>query len=1350
MILQEQNKKKIYSDGETTEQKMLEIASEYPEDLSQDYIAQNSEYTLNNTFSSVRQNILNWYPFKENAEILEIGAGMGSLTGMLCDKAKHVTAIEMSEARAAVIRARYPKRENLTIISEDINIWRTDSRYDYVVFIGVLEYAEVFSQENNPFEQFLESAKNLLKDDGVILFAIENRFGLKYWAGASEDHLQKPYVGIEGYKVPNTPKTFSKHELEIMLRNVGMADNRFYYVLPDYKFPEIICTEDFPPSYMNLQKVSFTYSKNSVLNFDEKGIYKDLIENNVWEFFANSFLVEASKTKLPPYHIVFVSAKGEVYQRYRVNTLIDNENNVYKIPVHEKASSHIMNIYRNYECLKNRGVQMIETGLENGIVSSKIFTGMSAQEYFLDLLVQNDMLSICKLIEAFRGALLLSSEAVHGGPNIMDEIFDDEMSYDFGIVLKQGYIDMTLYNAFYQNDSLIFYDQEWCFDNVPLNFILYYALKSSYFRAQIKTIITFEDILSYLKIGEERRAYDKLEDYIWSKVLYRQTDFYGEGGYCNRYINSKTFEDINNEINLQKQIIETKEQLLSDRQNLLLDTQKILADTQQLLSEKENVIIRNSEIILQLQEVEREYTTIKSSKMWKIDQLCWKLSKKFFPDNSLRKKVVRKLVRYIKAICNIVRGFSLKRVRNFIKLCRTKGIKNGCKKLAEHSMPENVETLDVYVENKEFKEINSFDECVFLEFKQEEEPLVSIIIPVYNQFTYTYYCLKSILLHSEGIAYEVLVADDCSDDLTVDMEKIVDNVNIIRTDKNLKFLKNCNHAAKQARGKYILFLNNDTQVQPGWLEPLVRICEENEKVGMVGSKLVYADGILQEAGGIIWSDASGWNYGKNKSPLLPQFNYVKEVDYISGASIMIRKSLWGSIGGFDERYAPAYCEDSDLAFEIRKKGYKVIFQPQSVVVHFEGKSNGTDLKSGIKKYQVENMKKFRDKWKEELDNQYQTAEDVFKARERGKDKKVILFIDHYVPHFDKDAGSKTTYQYIKMFLNKGYIIKFIGDNFYQHEPYTTQLEQMGVEVLYGNWYAQHILEWVKDNQQYIDFVYLNRPHITKKYIDFLKNETTIKLIYYGHDLHFMRTKREYELTGKKELLEESQMWLEEELNIMKKADVSYFPSTIEVEEIKKIDASIHVKAITAYAFEKFRDNIMKDFSKREGILFVGGFGHTPNIDAVQWFVEDIFPIIYQELQIPFYVVGSKVPEAIEKIKQPGVIIKGFVSEEELVELYSICKIAVVPLRYGAGVKGKVVEAMYYGTPLVTTSVGGEGIDQIETCVELVDDANGFARKVIDLYGNNKRLVEMCELSQQYVKKHFSLDAVWHIIENDFK
>ena len=248
-----------------------------------------------------------------------------------------------------------------------------------------------------------------------------------------------------------------------------------------------------------------------------------------------------------------------------------------------------------------------------------------------------------------------------------------------------------------------------------------------------------------------------------------------------------------------------------------------------------------------------------------------------------------------------------------------------------------------------------------IDFKIYKKPMVSIIIPVYNQLTFTYKCLKSIMKYTKDVSYEVIIADDVSSDGTKVLSKYVNGIKIVRNKKNYGFLKNCNNASNYANGKYILFLNNDTKVTENWLNSLVELIESDKSIGMVGSKLVYPDGRLQEAGGIIFNDGSGCNYGKFDDPSKPEYNYVRDVDYISGASIMISKELWEKIGRFDERYAPAYCEDSDLAFEVRKAGFRVVYQPKSVVVHFEGVSNGTDVTStsGLKHYQVLNNEKLK-------------------------------------------------------------------------------------------------------------------------------------------------------------------------------------------------------------------------------------------------------------------------------------------------------------------------------------------------------------------------------------------------------
>lgn len=654
----------------------------------------------------------------------------------------------------------------------------------------------------------------------------------------------------------------------------------------------------------------------------------------------------------------------------------------------------------------------------------------------------------------------------------------------------------------------------------------------------------------------------------------------------------------------------------------------------------------------------------------------------------------------------------------------------------------------------DFKIGSIYKEQGRLNFLQEEAPAVSIVIPVYNQIHYTYACLLSILKQTKGVTYEVIVADDVSTDATRELEKFVQGIVISRNTVNQGFLKNCNQAAAKARGKYILFLNNDTTVGENWLAPLVSRLEQDPAVGMVGSKLIYPDGRLQEAGGIIWQDGSGWNYGRLDDPHKHEYNYARDVDYISGASIMLSRSLWQEIGGFDERFAPAYCEDSDLAFEVRKRGLRVVYEPKSVVTHYEGVSNGTDVNgTGLKRYQVENSIKLREKWKEELQKQYpnEGEKHLFRARERSRGKKIVLFVDHYVPTYDKDAGSKTTFQYIKLLLSQGFGVKFLPDNFLDTPPYTGALEELGVEVLYGRSMQGEIWDWIEDHAPDLHLVYLNRPHIATKYVDFIKERTGLKVVYYGHDLHFLRERREYDLTGDVEKKRESEYWKSMELTLMQKVDMSYYPSQIEVDYLHTLDESLAVKAITAYVYEDLKEREYVP-DTREGVLFVGGFSHPPNADACIYFLENMWDAIYEKIQAPFYIVGSNGGEDMQALHNPekGILFKGFVSDEELADLYRQVKLVVVPLRYGAGVKGKVIEALHEGLPVVTTSVGAEGIEGAEQCMKIADTPKDFIRMVSQLYFDGDRLLQLHTRATEYILKRHSPQAVWQGIAEDFQ
>jgi GT2 family glycosyltransferase len=758
------------------------------------------------------------------------------------------------------------------------------------------------------------------------------------------------------------------------------------------------------------------------------------------------------------------------------------------------------------------------------------------------------------------------------------------------------------------------------------------------------------------------------------------------------------------------------------------------------------------QLILSERRLNSDINSILNSRTWKLASKISSTSRKIFPLYSKRRLFAKLIFKFLSHPIRFLSRITPKRIGLFFHVLRTEGTPGVSMRvnnqMTDKKIPQYSQEISILENSDSLKDITDYEPIVF---KKESKPVVSIIIPVYNQFNYTYNCLKSIFNCSgDKVSYEVIIANDCSGDLTKYIKKVISNINVVTTPENLRFLKNCNNAAKYAKGKYILFLNNDTQVQENWLFPLVELIEKDDTVGAVGSKLVFENGLLQEAGGILWNDASAWNYGRMGDPALPEFNYVKEVDYISGAALMFRKSIWDKLGGFDESFAPAYYEDSDLCFSVRKLGYKIMYQPASVVVHFEGITNGTGISEGQKQYQVVNQNKFYEKWKNVLENEhFPNGENIFLARDKSRNKKTILFIDHYVPWFDKDAGSRAVFHYVNLFINIGCNVKFIGDNFYKHEPYTTVLNQLGVEVLYGNYYFNNWKLWIKENSNYINIVFLIRPHISCKYIDFIKQFPSIKTAYWGVDLHFLRERREYEITKNSKLLESSKEWEKLEFDLMKKVDVSYYYSQKEIDIIKSEYTGVNVKAIPINIYKNIQKNVVP-FKKRNDLLFVGGFAHNPNIDAIQWLCNEIMPLVLKKYpDIKLYVVGSNAPQNVLDLASESIIIKGYVTDDELKSIYNFSRISVVPLRYGAGVKGKVVEAIYNQIPVITTSIGVEGILNAEMFLSIKDNSDDFANEIIDLYCNFEELEKKSEKSYQYIKETFTEDAALRVFREDF-
>lgn len=607
-----------------------------------------------------------------------------------------------------------------------------------------------------------------------------------------------------------------------------------------------------------------------------------------------------------------------------------------------------------------------------------------------------------------------------------------------------------------------------------------------------------------------------------------------------------------------------------------------------------------------------------------------------------------------------------------------------------------------------------------------EAPEASIIIPVYNNVLDTLLCIISILDTDQCHSFEIIVADDGSNDATAQLITSIGGVvRYIRQPRNYGFLRNCNEAAKHVSGRTIVLLNNDTLVMPRWLDKLLAPFDDLPGIGLVGSKLINWDGTLQEAGGIFWRDGSAWNFGRNQNPRAPEFSYLKDVDYCSGAAIAVPSSLWQSVGGFDPAFSPAYCEDSDLAFRIRDAGLRVVLAPEAEVVHHEGRSHGRDLSAGGKAYQIVNQKRLFERWKSVLDrDHFPNGENVLRARDRSFNKRHVLIIDHYVPQFDRDAGSRTIFGFIRYFLQEGWSVTFWPDNLWRDPTYSPLLQSMGVEVIFGAEFANNFEKFLEDRRDLYDLAMVSRPHVSVKYIDTFKKYSDAPLLYYGHDVHFNRMLSERALEGGGPSDEAITAMRDTEIDMCARCDLAFFPSEEEASLMQSLTPKgSRVRAIPAYFYDENELNLREAaINRREkstsdphlvlNMLFVGGFAHSPNQDAVLWFCDSIIPQLVN-LRLPFKlrVAGSNPPPEIVAISHPDVEILGYVSDQQLEQLYHEADIVIAPLRYGAGVKGKVVEALANGVPVVTTDVGAQGIDPEGKVLFIGNDAASFAQQI---------------------------------------
>lgn len=623
-------------------------------------------------------------------------------------------------------------------------------------------------------------------------------------------------------------------------------------------------------------------------------------------------------------------------------------------------------------------------------------------------------------------------------------------------------------------------------------------------------------------------------------------------------------------------------------------------------------------------------------------------------------------------------------------------------------------------------------------------PRVSVIIPTFNHADDVIRCVESISQIVDHTPFEVIVVDDASKVGEHELMARLTGVRFVRLTENRGFAGACQAGVDASVGEFILLLNNDTEVTSGWIDALVDEMDSHLSTGIAGSMILRADCKLQEAGGIMWSDGTGAHYASGEWPTKGFARYRRMVDFCSGASLLIRRSVWELIGGFDPDLAPAYYEDVDVSFAARLRGFETVYVPESVILHREGSSHGRGS-FGLKRRQFVNRETFASKWSNELVSHGESrgVDDwsSLAARDRRRSRHVLV-CDH--EHLDPtaDAGSVRMDAILRGLVDLGFVVHFYPAGLLRSFAWVDSISRYGVEVMeIGSDLGPFFWSFRDD----LEFIVVSRPSVMGELASVISlHAPQVPLMYDMVDAHGLRLRRKAAITGNAEDFEHSRHSEAVERRSARLADVTIAVSQAEVDHISDL-AGVPLRTLVIPTIHAAVDHV-DGFDNREGILFVGGFQHDPNVDAVKFLVHEIMPRVVARIgRVPVTIVGSKPTKEIEELRSESVNVLGWV--EDLEPIYAKHRYVVAALRYGAGVKGKIGEALSHGVPVVTTSVGIEGYDVVHGRDLLVgDSADELAELIATNYSNRTKWEQLSSAGAEAVERTAGRGALLQQLE----
>jgi GT2 family glycosyltransferase len=600
-----------------------------------------------------------------------------------------------------------------------------------------------------------------------------------------------------------------------------------------------------------------------------------------------------------------------------------------------------------------------------------------------------------------------------------------------------------------------------------------------------------------------------------------------------------------------------------------------------------------------------------------------------------------------------------------------------------------------------------------LSFPAARVPIVSIIVVLHNKADLSLLSLQAIR-DSCNVPYELVIVDNQSIDSTSMLLDHCRGAKIIRNDCNVGFGAACMQATDRCTARFLLFLNNDALLHDGAVTAALANFQD-ESIGAVGGKILLANGDLQEAGSILWADGSALGYGRSDNPSRLQYVFRRQVDYCSGAFLFTPRELFLRLGGFELAYSPAYYEDTDYCMKLWQAGFKVLYEPQAMIHHYESASSGDN--EAARPSMAEKQKVFVSRWKETLSTHLpQSPRNVLRARVAAHFKGLhILYLDDRIPHCSLGSGFPRSNEILNQLSRQHHVtcapLAFsLEDVESEYRDIHREVEFLDTSDLGSGRFQEYI--------SMADVVWVSRPHNFATMLDWLidKNETTAKLIFDAEAIFGDRERLGASVINRSISQAVMQARLKRELALAGAADAVIVVSPRDQERLRQEGVmNVH---LLGHCLEP--QPTMKPFSQRQTFLFVGAVHgpENPNADSMRFFCRQIWPRVHTQTGADLIIAGFGTDKYLGDLNGTGIKVLG--SVPKLAPLYEEARVVVVPTRYAAGMPFKAHEAASYGVPMVVSNLIGEQLSwEHHSEVLIASDSRDFINLCCRLYDSDE-------------------------------